>query len=182
MNHRYIPSASALAVLGLLSLVGVGAVNHPSGEPSPTGPARAPAVETREVTLETREVTLATREVTLETGRDADGETEYRLSDGTSSVLSVGPPWFYGDDHPLAELLGQRITVIGQRDDGTPGHEAVPEASGHGQRSFEVYSVNGVELRAPGKPPWAGGPAAVGDRHPGLADRSDSHAGTEDVP
>ncbi len=178
MNPRYtyILSASALAVLGLLTLVGVGAVNHPSGEPSPTGPARAPAVETREGTLETLEGTL-------ETDQDTDGGTVYRVSDGTSSVpLGVGPPWFYGDDHPLAELVGQRITVIGQRDDGTPGHEAVPEASGHGQPSFEVYSVNGIELRAPGKPRWAGGPAAVGDRHPGLADRSDSHAETEDVP
>ncbi len=155
MNPRYtyILSASALAVLGLLSLVGVGAVDHPSGLPLPTGPARAPAVETREGTLET--------------DQDTDGGTVYRVSDGTSSVpLGVGPPWFYGDDHPLAEPVGQRITVIGQRDDGTPGHEAVPEAPGDGQPSFEVYSVNGIELRAPGKPPWAGGPAAVGDRHP----------------
>lgn len=175
MNPRYILSASALAVLGLLSLVGVAAVNHPSGEPSPTALARAPAVETREGTLETLEGTLETRQ-------DADGGTVYRVSHGTSSVpLGVGPPWFYGDEHPLADLIGERITVVGQIDGGTPDQQAAQQASGDEQSSFEVYSVNGTELRTPGKPPWAGGPAAVGDRHPGFADRSQGQSAPPDI-
>jgi hypothetical protein len=36
-----------------------------------------------------------------------------------------------------------------------------------GGTEIDAESVNGKLLREPGKPPWAGGPWVVGQRHPG---------------
>jgi hypothetical protein len=36
-----------------------------------------------------------------------------------------------------------------------------------GTTDVSVDTVDGVALRAAGRPPWAGGPKAVGERHPG---------------
>jgi hypothetical protein len=66
--------------------------------------------------------------------------------------LETGPWWFWGDTHPLAAYVGKTITVQGQRE---------------GTTSIEVYVAGGTTIRAAGKPPWAGGPKVVGERHPG---------------
>ena len=34
-------------------------------------------------------------------------------------------------------------------------------------KGLDVETVDGTAIRAPGKPPWAGGPWAVGSTHPG---------------
>jgi hypothetical protein len=58
--------------------------------------------------------------------------------------------------------------------------EAREEASEEEQNKLEleVFSVTTgdgqtTEIRSPGKPPWAGGPKAVGEKHPGFGKRDD---------
>lgn len=99
---------------------------------------------------------------------DADGETAYTLTDGgTTYTLEAGPPWFFGADHPLKPYVGKSVRVEGE----------VAE----GSTEVEVISVDGVALREPGKPPWAGGWKVVGEAHPGWsqekADRFDAKFG-----
>jgi len=67
--------------------------------------------------------------------------------------LDAGPPWFFGDKHPLAPFVGKTVTVTGEQ----VGDEV------------DVETVDGVRLREPGKPPWAGGWKVVGSAHPGWS-------------
>ncbi len=93
---------------------------------------------------------------TVGTKTDADGETEYTLTAGAKVlVLDAGPPWFYGDNHPLKAYVGKKVTITGSQ--------------GTGSDEVEVAAVDGKAIRAPGKPPWAGGWKAVGSRHPGWS-------------
>jgi hypothetical protein len=93
---------------------------------------------------------------TIKATADADGETAYTLTDGgTTYTLEAGPPWFFGADHPLKPYVGKSVRVEGE----------VAE----GSTEVEVISVDGVALREPGKPPWAGGWKVVGAKHPGWA-------------
>jgi len=101
-----------------------------------------------------QEVTLSG---TLTTGTDADGETVYRMqSGGTTYVLEAGPKWFFGDDYPLKPFVGKNVTIVGE--------------VAQGSTEVDVVSVDGTRLREPGKPPWAGGWKAVGERHPGWSE------------
>ena len=85
---------------------------------------------------------------------DAEGETSYTLTaNGKTYRLEVGPPWWWGANDPLASKLG-----------GT--HEVTGEVEGTANE-LEVFSIDGTTVRSPGKPPWAGGPKVVGERHPG---------------
>lgn len=87
---------------------------------------------------------------------DADGATSYTLDvDGTLYRLSAGPPWFWGDDHPLAPHVGSQVTVDGDQVEGSD--------------EVDVQAVDGDEVRAVGKPPWAGGWKVVGEGHPGWS-------------
>lgn len=91
---------------------------------------------------------------TVATTTDADGRTTYTLdADGTTYELGAGPAWFWGSDHPLAAYVGKQVDIAGEIREGSS--------------EIDVETVDGVALRAPGKPPWAGGPKAVGERHPG---------------
>ena len=81
----------------------------------------------------------------------------YRLSSGgTTYTLDAGPSWFFGDDHPLQARVGDGVTIVGE----------VAE----GSTEVDVVSINGTALRAPGKPPWAGGWKRVGEDHPGWSE------------
>ncbi len=87
---------------------------------------------------------------------DADGRTEYTLTSGsTVVVLDAGPTWFYGADHPLADDVGKQVSIAGTQR--------------AGEAEVEVETVDGVAIREPGKPPWAGGWKAVGSAHPGWS-------------
>ena len=66
--------------------------------------------------------------------------------------LETGPWWFWGDLHPLAPFVGKAATIRGEAE---------------GEHGIEVFSANGTTIREAGKPPWAGGPFVVGERHPG---------------
>jgi cytoskeletal protein RodZ len=93
---------------------------------------------------------------TVGTKTDANGNTEYTLTAGAKVlVLDAGPPWFYGDNHPLKAYVGKKVTITGSQHTGS--------------NEVEVAAVDGKVIRAAGKPPWAGGWKAVGARHPGWS-------------
>jgi hypothetical protein len=139
------PVLAGLAFIALLIVVAVPVVAvDPSPKPVPPGqkdkPAKAP-------------ITLTG---TIAAGTDADGRATFTLSSGgTTYTLDGGPAWFYGDNHPLKAYVGKIVTVVGER--------------AAGSTEVDVESVNGKALRAPGKPPWAGGWKVVGQRHPGWS-------------
>lgn len=97
---------------------------------------------------------------TVETSTDADGETIYTLTDGGKTYkLEAGPKWFF-DTYPLQQYVGSSVTINGEIAEGSD--------------VVDVLSVNGTVLREAGKPPWAGGWKAVGEKHPGWSqDKAD---------
>ena len=115
---------------------------------------------------------------------DADGVTEFflELADGTQIKLDMGPSWFWTDGGPLAALVGQEVTVGGHLSDGVPNENASDVAKSHasGEEAFDVHFINGEPLWTTGRPPWAGGPAVVGEIHPGFAGWSKGQANNED--
>ncbi len=93
---------------------------------------------------------------TVTTGTDDDGDANYELTSGGKTYqLDAGPPWFYGDNHPLKPFVGKSVTVTGE--------------AAEGSTEVDVFTVNGTVIREPGKPPWAGGWKAVGENHPGWS-------------
>jgi hypothetical protein len=93
---------------------------------------------------------------TVERVDDGQGRPEFSLeSGGTVYLLDAGPAWFLGDSHPLLPYVGSSVTVAGWLVDGTT--------------VIEVDTVDGVAVRPPGKPPWAGGWSRVGAIHPGWS-------------
>lgn len=93
---------------------------------------------------------------TVATSTDAEGKTTYTLTDGGKTyTLEAGPKWFFGDDYPLDPYVGQNVTVVGE--------------IAEGSTEVDVKSIDGTALRGEGKPPWAGGWKAVGERHPGWS-------------
>jgi hypothetical protein len=84
-----------------------------------------------------------------------DGKVAYTLvANATTYRLSDGPEWWWGANDPLASYVGKTVDVAG---------EVAP-----GSTDIDVLSIDGKALRAPGRPPWAGGPKAVGEKHPGF--------------
>jgi hypothetical protein len=69
--------------------------------------------------------------------------------------LSAGPHWWWGDASPLATLVGKTVTIDGEQEEGS--------------NEVDVLAINGKAIRAPGRPPWAGGWKVVGSKHPGWA-------------
>jgi hypothetical protein len=159
MPVRWFAALVALAILVVLVALPVLAAG-PSD--TPVTPAAAPAAEKSpnpnkpDKAAKKPKGDPVTVTGTVGTRTDADGRTEYTLTSGsTVLVLDGGPTWFYGDDHPLAGSVGKRVTVVGTQR--------------AGEAEIDVETVDGVALRAPGKPPWAGGWKAVGERHPGWS-------------
>lgn len=99
--------------------------------------------------------------VVVESSVPADGESGYTLTDGgTTYILEAGPRWFFeGGAYPLDKYVGKDVTVQGEL---------------HAGNHVDVLSIDGTTLREPGKPPWAGGWKAVGEKHPGWSqDKAD---------
>jgi len=91
---------------------------------------------------------------TVQRTTSADGASAYTLAaNGTTYSLSDGPSWWWGANDPLAAYVGRTVDVIGE----------VAE----GSTEIDVQTIDGKALRAPGRPPWAGGPRVVGEKHPG---------------
>jgi hypothetical protein len=153
------------------------AVPYSAQTAAPTAaPANAPAtLQTTKTTEDAPDVEPANTELTdkLTVVTDADGDTEYMV--GTTRV-SVGPPWFWGTNHPFKGLVDTTVTVTGHMDDGTgPKKDKANGTTTVRVPEFEVYAVNGKTIREPGKPDWAGGPKKVGATHPGYAGWSKNH-------
>jgi hypothetical protein len=91
------------------------------------------------------------------TSLDEKGRATYTMVvDGVTWELSAGPKWFWGASNPLAAYVGKSVQVTGT-------YHA-------GKNELDVVTVDGKALRAEGRPPWAGGPKAVGSSHPGWKD------------
>ncbi len=67
-------------------------------------------------------------------------------------VLDVGPPRYWGDNHPLPPLVGTTVTVMGVQETGSD--------------RFAVFVLGDQVIRGPGRPPWAGGLNADGQKAP----------------
>jgi hypothetical protein len=111
--------------------------------------------------------TPVTLQGTVGTKADEDGGTEYTLTvNGTVYELEAGPPWYWGENHPLKGLVGKTVTIEGDQEQGST--------------SIDVRVADGKTLREPGKPPWAGGWKVQGEKHPGWAqwkvDKADAKA------
>jgi hypothetical protein len=120
---------------------------------APGNSGNAKAKKAKKAKVPTEPITIR-GEVTAAT--DADGDPVYRMtSGGTTYDLEAGPRWFHGEDHPLKGFVGDTVTIVGE--------------IAEGSTEVDVESVNGTALRAPGKPPWAGGWKVVGERHPGWS-------------
>src|SRR4029079_19600636 len=82
------------------------------------------------------------------------GTTSYTITSGGKTwTLSAGPSWFWGTRNPLNAFVCRSVTVAGSAEG--------PDTE------IDVETVDGTAIRAPGKPPWAGGPWVVGKDHPG---------------
>src|SRR5215212_8207619 len=90
-------------------------------------------------------------------GEDGKSETRYTLTDGgTTYTLEAGPKWFFDKGaYPLDKYVGKSVEVEGE--------------AAENSTDVEVISIDGSALRAPGKPPWAGGWKVVGEKHPGWS-------------
>lgn len=86
---------------------------------------------------------------------DAKGRPSFELTaGGTTWELSAGPKWYWGTNNPLAAFVGKTVEVTGTHREGST--------------DLSVQTIDGAAIRSAGRPPWAGGPKAVGERHPGF--------------
>lgn len=98
-------------------------------------------------------------------GKAAGEDGEFTLTVGsTVYTLDAGPKWWWGDASPLAAAVGKHVTITGEQEDGST--------------NVDVLAIDGKQLRAAGRPPWAGGWKVVGPKHPGWAQwKVDKQAG-----
>ena len=87
-------------------------------------------------------------------------DNAYLLDDGTGqTVIDGGPAWY----HQLALPLGENVTITGKVSLGPPwfAEPRPPEID-----VFAVALADGtvIDVRGPGRAPWAGGPPWAGDR------------------
>jgi hypothetical protein len=144
------------AVAAAVALPALGASPAPSGAAAASDhPGKGPKGSKEP------EVAVTLRGTVAKT-TDAEGDTTYTITaDGKTLRLEVGPPWFWGDHHPLAAVVGKTVTITGSQS----GDEV------------EVATVDGTTIRGAGRPPWAGGWKAVGSAHPGWSqDKADRFA------
>jgi hypothetical protein len=148
-----------LGVLAVCAVLAVIAIPVLAASPAPSGTAGAPVKGPK--ASEAPEVTV-TLHGAIAAAKATDGETTYTMTVAGATVrLDAGPHWFFGAKDPLAPYVGKTVTITGSRQ----GDDV------------DVETVDGVQLRAPGKPPWAGGWKAVGSIHPGWSqDKADRQA------
>ena len=101
---------------------------------------------------------------TIVKAADDKGRPTFTMTvNGVTWELSAGPKWFWKDNSPLAAYAGKSVQVVGTH------HE--------GDTDLDVVSIDGKALRGEGRPPWAGGPKAVGATHPGFGHGKDKAPG-----
>jgi hypothetical protein len=135
-----------------------------SEKPGNGPPAEKPGKGPKAEKVAKSPVTLTGR---VGTRTDTDDDTVYTLTVGSTVYdLHAGPPWWWGDAHPLKSLVGDTVTVTGEK----------PENA----NEVDVQTVDGKTIREPGKPPWAGGWKAVGEKHPGWSQAKADKAAAKD--
>ena len=162
-RRRLLLVGGAMVVALAIAIPVMGADPSPSGGPpgeskpeksaNPNKPDKAAKPEKAPKADKTPEVAV-TVQGTVTKGTDEDGRPSYSVTaNGKTWELSAGPSWYWGDKNPLNAYVGKSVSIAGST------HE--------GETELDVETVNGTALRAPGKPPWAGGPWVVGETHPG---------------
>ena len=150
-------AVAALAIVVAVPVLGADPTSSPapaaSGAPEPTRPPRADKPDKPSKADRAPEVAAEVRG-TVRAATDAKGRPTYAVTvAGATWELEAGPAWFWGDDHPLQAFVGRTVTLTG--------------TTREGSLALDVEAVDGTPIRGPGKPPWAGGPKVVGERHPG---------------
>jgi len=134
-------SAAIAVAIGVPVIVAAAQPSEPPGQAKADKEPKGPKVD-------------ATIRGTLVQSTDEKGRPTFTITvNGTKWEISAGPKWFLGDKSPLAAYVGKTVTVVGSH------HQ--------GDTDLSADTINGKELRTSGRPTWAGGPRAVGERHPG---------------
>jgi hypothetical protein len=154
---RHLAAVLAVAVLAIAVALPVLAAS-PSPGVAPAASPRSPEAEETKEPKEPKgshapEVQVTVRGLVKST-TDAKGRPDFTIdANGKTLKLEAGPKWFFGTKHPLLPFVGKTVTIVGEQS----GDE------------IDVVSVDGTALRAPGRPPWAGGWKINGKIHPGWS-------------
>jgi hypothetical protein len=188
LRVRPLPLLLALAIGAAISVPVLGADPSPSSSPVAASPSAKPSspapAATPKATKEpkpdkavkpergpkTPEVAITLRG-TVAVKTDGRWPAYTLTSGGTTYELSAGPPWWWGASNPLAKSVGKTVTIAGEH--------------ATGSSEVDVLTIDGVAVRAAGRPPWAGGWKVVGEKHPGwaqwkadkMADKAANHPG-----
>src|SRR3954452_12953519 len=171
LRRRRVPIAAALVLVGAVAapVLGLERSSHqsePASQPqasaAPAAPSDKPGKGPKTEKHEDAETAVTLTGVIAAT-TDTEGESGFTLTVGGKVYrLEVGPPWWWGDKNPLKPFVGKTVTIAGEQTTGSD--------------ELEVMTANGQTIRAPGKPPWAGGPKVVGEKRPGFAAWKAAHA------
>jgi hypothetical protein len=152
-NRRLVVVAGALVALLVIAVVPTLGADDASpapassGKPDKPGNGKAPKEAGIAVTVTG----------TVKAAKDEKGRPTYTLTaGGTTWTLAAGPSWFAGANDALKKVAGSSVEIKGTH---APG-----------STELDVESIDGVAIRAAGKPAWAGGPWTVGASHPGWKD------------
>ena len=153
MNRLFASSRTPLAALAVLVLAIAVALPalaaSPGASPGPEAskPAKVPKAD------RSPEVPVTVRGLVSST-KGADGTTDITVASGGRTLhLRVGPPWYAAGSNLLTPFVGKTVTIVGDQEGDT----------------IDVETIDGVAVRAPGKPPWAGGWKKFGAGHPGWS-------------
>jgi hypothetical protein len=148
---RHLPAVLAVAVLAIAVALPVLAAS-PSPSAAPAASGRGPEPRGPKGS-EAPEVQVTIRGLVKSAPVDK-GRPDFTLeANGKTLKLETGPKWFKGTANALLPFVGKTVTIVGEQN----GDE------------IDVLSVDGTAIRAPGKPPWAGGWKVVGKDHPGWS-------------
>jgi hypothetical protein len=149
MNRR--PRATTLLLGVMLSLVVAAPVAAADASAKPVPPGQAKEKPNKGPKGPEVSVTVSG---TVAATTDGKGRPDYSLTvSGTTWSLSAGPKWFWGTGSPLAEYVGDSVSIVGTHREGST--------------DLDVGTVDGTAIRDPGRPAWAGGPSWAGQKHPG---------------
>lgn len=159
---RHIAAVLAVAILAIaVALPVLAASPKPSGAPAASARGTEPKEPKKS---EAPEVQVTIRGLVKSTPDDK-GRPDFTLdANGKTLKLQTRPKWFKGTSDSLLPFVDKTVTIVGEQE----GDE------------IDVISVDGTAIRAPGKPPWAGGWKVVGKDHPGWSQaKADRQAAKE---
>ena len=151
---RHLAAILAIAVLAIaVALPVLAASPSPSVAPAASAGGPEPKASKEPKGSSEPEVQVTIRG-TVKSTTDDKGRPDFTLeASGKTLKLDAGPKWFLGTKNPLLPFVGKTVTIVGEQS----GDEV------------DVDTVDGTAIRAPGKPPWAGGWKVVGKGHPGWS-------------